>query len=87
MTAFQSIALGMMIFWTPSLLLLAILLWHVPMVWERWRQMSGQKSSWQRGLPSPQVEKTTIQLSARVDSEQKNPDLAAQPEAAKKRAF
>jgi hypothetical protein len=67
MTTFQSIALGMMIIWTPSFFFVAIFLRHAPVVRERHR--SDQELSRERRSPNLQAEDTTIQPSG-VDVEQ-----------------
>jgi hypothetical protein len=61
MTTFQSIALGVMIVWTPSFLFVAISVWHAPMVRER--HTSDQELSRERRSPNLQAEDTTIQPS------------------------
>jgi hypothetical protein len=65
MTTFQSIALGLMIVWTPSFLVLAIFLWYAPVVRER--HVPDRELSRQRGSPNLQAEDTTIQPSEPVD--------------------
>jgi hypothetical protein len=65
MTHLQLIVLGVTIVWIPSLLLLAIFLWHAPVLREG--HTSDQELSLERRSSNLQAEDTTIQPSGSVD--------------------